>query len=232
AVGFTGGITFYDSLILDVADKSELDMVSSFGYSLGYLGGGLLFAVNVAMTVKPELFGLSGAAEAVRVSFLSVALWWAIFTIPLLLVVREQRATRLAPLAAVRAGLGELRGTLRHVRQYRAVMLFLGAYWLYIDGVNTIIKMAVDYGLALGFPASSLITALLLTQFVAFPSSLAFAWIGQRFGARAGIQLAVLVYLATTIWAYWLDHVLEFYAMATVIGLVQGGIQSLSRSFF
>lgn len=232
-LGFQGGIAFYDSLVIDVAEPRELDWVSSYGYALGYLGGGLLFALNVAMTLKPELFGLASAAEAVRISFLSVAVWWAVFSLPLFLFVRERKpAVPLGALAALRAGFGELWSTLRQLRRYRPVALFLAAYWLYIDGVNTVIKMAVDYGLALGFPASSLIAALLLTQFVAFPSSLAFAWIGQRFGARAGIQLAVLVYLATTIWAYWLDHVLEFYAMATVIGLVQGGIQSLSRSFF
>jgi MFS transporter, UMF1 family len=233
SVGFSGAIAFYDSLVLDVAEESELDLISSYGFAVGYLGGGLLFAVNVAMTLKPALFGLSGAAEAVRVSFVTVAVWWAVFTVPLLLFVRERKpAAPLGMVAAFRAGFGELFRTLGHLRQYRHLAIFLVAYWLYIDGVNTVIKMAVDYGLALGFPASSLIAALLLTQFVAFPASFAFAWIGRRWGARAGIQLGVLVYLATTIWAYWLDNVTEFYAMAVVIGLVQGGVQSLSRSFF
>jgi UMF1 family MFS transporter len=233
SVGFSGAIAFYDSLVLDVAEERELDLVSSYGFAVGYLGGGLLFAVNVAMTLKPGLFGLSGAAQAVRVSFLSVAVWWAVFTLPLLLFVRERKPEQpLAFGAAFRAGFGELFRTLGHLRQYRHLVLFLAAYWLYIDGVNTVIKMAVDYGLALGFPASSLIAALLLTQFVAFPASFAFAWIGRRLGARTGIQLGVLVYLATTVWAYWLDNVTEFYAMAIVIGLVQGGVQSLSRSFF
>jgi MFS transporter, UMF1 family len=233
SIGFSGGIAFYDSLVLDVAEERELDLVSSAGFAIGYLGGGLLFALNVVMTLKPELFGLSGAAEAVRVSFLSVAVWWAVFSLPLLLFVRERRPA--APLgvgAAFRAGFGELFRTLGHLRQYRHIVIFLAAYWLYIDGVNTVIKMAVDYGLALGFPSSSLIAALLLTQFVAFPASFAFAWIGRRFGTRTGIQLGVLVYLATTVWAYWLDNVTEFYMMATIIGLVQGGVQSLSRSYF
>jgi UMF1 family MFS transporter len=112
------------------------------------------------------------------------------------------------------------------------LVLFLVAYWLYIDGVNTVIKMAVDYGLALGFEASSLITALLITQFVGFPAALAFGWIGDRLGARAGIMIAIAIYLGTTIWGYFLDNVAEFYMLAIIIGLVQGGIQSLSRSFF
>jgi UMF1 family MFS transporter len=132
----------------------------------------------------------------------------------------------------MRAGWQELWNTVGHLRNYRELVLFLIAYWLYIDGVNTVIKMAVDYGLALGFEAKSLITALLITQFVGFPAALAFGWLGDRLGARTGILIAIAVYLATTLWAYFLDNVGEFYAMAIVIGLVQGGIQSLSRSFY
>ncbi|HTV17442.1 MAG TPA: MFS transporter [Polyangiaceae bacterium] len=233
SVGFSGGATFADSLLLDVAEKPEFDLVSAYGYSVGYLGGGLLFAVNVWMTLSPATFGLSDAATAVRVSFLSVAIWWAVFTVPLLLWVRERQAV--APLsfgAALRAGVRELRSTFAHIRQYRALMLFLAAFWLYIDGVNTVIKMAVDYGMSIGLEAKSLITALLITQFVGFPAALAFGWIGKRFGTKTGLLLAIAVYLGTTIWAYWLDSVGEFYAMAIVIGLVQGGVQSLSRSFY
>ncbi len=233
ALGFSGGATFYDSLLLDVAEDKELDLVSGFGYAIGYLGGGLLFLLNVIMTLQPQLFGLADTAAAVRMSFLTVAIWWALFTLPLLLFVRERRALApLGPLAAMRAGWRELIETVRHLRGYRSVVLFLVAYWLYIDGVNTVIKMAVDYGLALGFEASSLITALLITQFVAFPAALAFGWLGKRSGPRLGILVCIVVYLGVTIWAYWLDEVTEFYTMAVVIGLVQGGIQSLSRSYY
>jgi MFS transporter, UMF1 family len=233
SVGFSGGCTFCDSLMMDVSEPREFDMVSAYGFSLGYLGGGLLFAVNVLMTLKPELFGLENAAAAVRVSFLSVGVWWAVFTLPLWFWVKEQNPPRpLAAKSALLHGFSELKSTLSQLRQYRALSLFLAAYWLYIDGVNTVIKMAVDYGLALGFEAKSLITALLLTQFVAFPAALAFGWLGNRFGTRRGILLAIAVYLGITIWACWLDNVKEFYAMAIGIGLVQGGIQSLSRSFF
>jgi MFS transporter, UMF1 family len=233
SMGYAGGATFVDSLMLDVAEPREFDVVSAYGYALGYLGGGLLFAVNVWMTLQPQVFGLADAASAVRVSFLSVAVWWAIFTIPLLLWVRERKTGPALPLGkAFRSGWAELAATLRHLRSYRALTLFLAAYWLYIDGVNTIIKMAVDYGLALGFESKSLITALVLTQFVGFPAALAFGWIGKRFGTRQGILLAIAIYLLITIWAYWLDNVSEFYAMAVVIGLVQGGVQSLSRSFY
>ncbi|HWO08014.1 MAG TPA: MFS transporter [Polyangiaceae bacterium] len=233
SVGFSGGATFADSLLLDVAEPDELDVVSAYGYSVGYLGGGLLFAVNVWMTLSPATFGLPDAAAAVRASFLSVALWWAVFTLPLLLFVRERRAVApLAPLAALAAGFRELGSTLGHIRRYRTLMIFLAAFWLYIDGVNTVIKMAVDYGMSIGLEPKSLITALLLTQFVAFPAALVFGWVGKRFGTRKGLLIAIGVYLLTTIWAYWLDSVAEFYAMAVVIGLVQGGVQSLSRSFY
>jgi UMF1 family MFS transporter len=233
SVGFWGGVTFADSLLLDVAEPAEFDVVSSYGYSVGYLGGGLLFAANVWMTLSPSTFGLADAAAAVRVSFLSVAIWWAIFTLPLLAFVRERHAVaRLSTFAALSAGLRELSTTLGHIRRYRTLMLFLAAFWLYIDGVNTVIKMAVDYGMSIGLEAKSLITALLITQFVAFPAALAFGWLGKRWGTRNALLLAIGVYLLTTIWAYWLDSAAEFYAMAVVIGLVQGGVQSLSRSFY
>ncbi|HKE44462.1 MAG TPA: MFS transporter [Steroidobacteraceae bacterium] len=232
-VGFWGGTTFYDSLLPDVAEERELDVVSSYGYALGYLGGGLLFLINVVMTLKPQLFGLADAGEAVRVSFLSVAVWWALFTIPLLLFVRERKpATPLRPLAAMRAGWSELWRTIGHLRAYRALTLFLVSYWLYIDGVNTIIKMAVDYGLSLGFDSKSLIVALLVTQFVAFPASLFFGWVGKRFGPRFGIQVCIVAYFGVTVWGYFLQTVAQFYTLAVIIGLVQGGIQSLSRSYF
>lgn len=233
AVGFAGGLTFSDALMLDVAEPHELDVVSAYGYALGYLGGGLLFALNVWMTLSPATFGLADAAAAVRVSFVMVALWWAVFTLPLLLFVRERQPRQaLGPRRALAAGLRELGTTLGHLRQYKTVSLFLAAYWLYIDGVNTVIKMAVDYGLSLGFEAKQLITALLITQFVAFPAALGFGWLGKHWGTRRALLLAIAVYVGVTIWAYWMDRVAEFYAMAVVVGLVQGGVQSLSRSFF
>jgi UMF1 family MFS transporter len=233
SVGFSGGATFNDSLLLDVAEKPEFDLVSAYGYSVGYLGGGLLFAVNVWMTLSPSTFGLPDAAVAVRVAFLSVAIWWSVFTVPLLVFVRErQPASAFSLGAALRAGFREVGTTLGHIRKYRNLSLFLVAFWLYIDGVNTVIKMAVDYGMSIGLETKSLITALLITQFIGFPAALAFGWIGKRLGTKTGLLIAIGVYLLTTIWAYWLDSTTEFYAMAIVIGLVQGGVQSLSRSFY
>ena len=233
SLGFWGGNQFYDSLITDVAERDEYDLVSGYGYSLGYLGGGVLFAVNVMMATQPALFGIADAGTAVKLSFVSVGIWWLVFTIPLLLYVREHRSAPPLPMMqAIRAGGRELIETIRHLRGDRTLMFFLLAYWFYIDGVNTIIKMAVDYGLSLGLEQESLIKALLLVQFVGFPAALLFGWLGKRIGARTGIFIAIGVYTAAAVYAYFLDTELEFFVLAIVIGLVQGGVQSLSRSLY
>ena len=233
SLGFWGGNQFYDSLLTDVAQESEYDLVSGYGYALGYLGGGLLFAVNVAMVTHPAWFGLANATDAVRWSFVSVAVWWMLFTFfPLTLVQERRTAQPLPALEAIRAGARELLLTIRSLRGETTLLWFLLAYWFYIDGVNTIIKMAVDYGLSLGLKQTSLITALLLVQFIGFPAAWAFGWLGQKIGARAGILIGIVVYAAIAGYAYFLKTETEFFVMALVIGLVQGGIQSLSRSLF
>jgi UMF1 family MFS transporter len=234
SLGFWGGIVFNDSLLLHVAEPHEYDLVSGFGYAMGYLGGGLLFAINVVMTQKPEWFGLANAAEAVRWSFVTVGAWWLLFALPCVLIVKERATPGAASswLDATRQGWRELAGTAREIRRYRVLVWFLAAYILYIDGVNTVIKMAVDYGLSLGFDQSHLIKALLLTQFVAFPAALGFGWLGSRIGARNGIFLAIGVYFAATCYAYFLQDAVDFYVLAFIVGLVQGGIQSLSRSYY
>ena len=233
SLGFWGGNQFYDSLLTDVSAEHEYDLVSGYGYAMGYLGGGLLFAVNVVMVLKPALFGLADAGEAVRWSFVTVGIWWAGFTLFTLLFVRERSTQPALPAGeAIRAGAAELFNTLRHLRGDQTLLMFLLAYWFYIDGVNTIIKMAVDYGLSLGLKQDSLITALLITQFVGFPAALAFGWLGKRTGPKTGLFIGIAVYTGAAAYAYFLDSEIEFYALAIVIGLVQGGVQSLSRSLF
>ena len=234
SLGFWGGIVFGDSLLLHVAEPDEYDLVSGYGYSLGYLGGGLLFAVNLLMTLEPGWFGLADVAEAVRWSFVSVGAWWVLFALPCAFLVRE-RGVRTAPApfgTMVRQAFAELVRTARDIVGRRHVLWFLLAYVIYIDGVNTVIKMAVDYGLSLGFEQSQLVLALLLTQFVAFPAALAFGWLGGRIGAPAGIFVALAVYVAATGYAYFMSDARDFYVLAVTIGLVQGGIQSLSRSHY
>jgi UMF1 family MFS transporter len=233
SLGFWGGNQFYDSLLTDVSAEHEYDLVSGYGYALGYLGGGLLFAVNVAMVQKPALFGLADKSEAVRWSFLTVGIWWAVFTIFTVTLVRERSTHAALPaLQAIRAGAAELSNTVRHLRGDSALLWFLLAYWFYIDGVNTIIKMAVDYGLSLGLKETSLITALLVVQFVGFPAALGFGWLGQKLGPRVGILIGIGVYSGIAGFAYFLQTETQFMVMAIIIGLVQGGVQSLSRSLF
>jgi MFS transporter, UMF1 family len=232
-MGFNGGIVFNDALLLDVSGPEELDRVSAFGYALGYLGGGLLFVINAVMYLKPAWFGIPDAPTAVQVSFLTVAVWWLLFTIPLMRRVHEQHRGDPPPMGkAIGAGLRELKNTIAHARQHRVVLLFLVAYWFYIDGVNTIIKMAVDFGLAIGLDAGSLLIALLVTQFVAFPASLFFGWLGTRIGPKRGILIGLVVYAGISIYANFLSTTREFFAMAVAVGLVQGGVQSLSRSLY
>ncbi len=233
-IGFAGANIFYDSLLPSVAPPGRIDRVSSLGYALGYLGGGLLFLINVLMTLMPERFGLADAGQAVRWAFVSVALWWGGFTLFTVAWVPEPTPSR-APASvggALRAGVRQLAGTFRKIRHLKTVALFLLAYWFYIDGVDTIIRMAVDYGLSLGFAADSLIVALLLVQFVGFPAALAFGRLGERWGVRRSIYLAIGIYALVTLWATRMAAVWEFYALAGAIGLVQGGIQALSRSYY
>ncbi len=233
SIGFAAANIFYDALIVNVAHNEHLHYVSSLGFGLGYLGGGLLFAVNVMMTLWPQRFGLADSAQAVRLSFVLVAAWWAVFTIPLMLFVSEsRRPDRASGRAAVAAGLRQLAATVRQLRQRRTVWLFLLAYWCYIDGVYTIARMAVDYGMALGFDPHSLIVALLITQFVGFPAALAFGHAGERLGAKPAILASIAVYAGATVWSSFMTEVWEFYALAAMIGMVQGGVQSLSRSFY
>ena len=233
AIAFSGANVFYDSLIVDVAEKYELDRVSALGYALGYIGGGILFAINVLMTLYPEWFFLEDRAEAVRWSFLSVALWWGVFTLPVALFVHESGGSaRMGWAASAKAGWQQLGDTLHHLRQLRQVWLFLVAYFLYIDGVNTVAHMAVDYGLSLGFDSGVLITALLLSQFIAFPAALIAGWLGEKLGAKRIIIASITIYAAVCIWSSTMQDASDFYWLAGAIGLVMGGIQALSRSMY
>jgi len=232
-IGYSGGNVFYDALITGVASERKMNVVSALGYSLGYLGGGTLFAVNIWMTLKPETFGFADASAAVRFSFLTVGIWWAVFTIPLILFVREPSGLqRSSGLGAITAGLAQVRATFRGIRQDRTLLVFLLAYWFYIDGVDTIVRMAVDCGLSLGFESNDLIVALLIVQFVGFPAALAYGYLGNRIGAKRGIFLAIAIYIGITIWGAFMRNEREFYLLAIAIGLVQGGIQALSRSYY
>jgi UMF1 family MFS transporter len=233
-IGFSGANIFYDSLLVNVACENKLDIVSALGYALGYLGGGALFALNVFMVLHPTTFGLADKQEAVRWSFVTVGAWWALFTIPLLVFVPEPKTevTKGSSLEIIKAGLGQLLQTFHEIRNVKAAALFLLGYWLYIDGVDTVVQMAVDYGQALHFPTEDLIGALLVTQFVGFPAALVFGKLGEKLGAKTAILIGLSVYVGVCVWGYFMQSPREFYGLAVVVGLVQGGVQALSRSLY
>lgn len=230
-IGFSGANVFYDAMLPMLAPKSQQHSLSALGFSLGYLGGGLLFLINVAMTLKPSLFGLSNAAEAVRWSFMSVAVWWFVFTIPLLFYVKDKDQARDNTIT-VSNSLSNLLATAKRVFANKNVAIFLLAYWFYIDGLATIIRMAVDYGMSIGLPSNDLIVALLIVQFVGFPATLVFGRIGNKHGAKFGLWIGLCAYLLATFAAAFMQTSLHFYILAVVLGLVQGGVQSLSRSLY
>ena len=233
-IGFSGANVFYDSLLPGIVGEDKIDYVSGLGFSMGYLGGGLLFLVNVLMTLMPQKFGLPDAATAVRYAFISVALWWGLFTLFTIFWVPETKNSAAADKREniLVAGFRQFTDTFKKIRHLKMVFLFLLAYWFYIDGVDTIIRMAVDYGLSLGFESNDLIVALLIVQFVGFPAALIFGKLGELWSVRKSIYLAIAIYMGITVWGMMMTQKHEFYVLAVVVGLVQGGIQALSRSYY
>lgn len=233
-VGLNCASLFYDSLLLDVTDKENMDMVSSAGFSLGYLGCGLLFLLNVFMVQKPALFGLENAASAVKVSFILTSGWWIVFSIPLFVYVKEPVYSKIRGMPAIISdSFFKLKKTSLKIIKTPSLIFFFLAYWLYIDGVHTFVLMAVDFGLAIGFSSSSLMVALIVVQFVAFPSALLFGLLARRFGSYKMILCGILIYvLVSGIGSLTLKTQTGYIILAGISGLAQGGIQALSRSYF
>ncbi|MEN6479872.1 MAG: MFS transporter [Anaerolineales bacterium] len=232
SIGNSGANVFYDSLLPHVARPDEIDQVSARGYAFGYLGGGILLAVNLLWYLKPGWFGLADSAAAVRASFVSVAVWWAIFSIPLFRRVPEPPPAATSPRAPVREAFARLAQTFHEIRRYRQLFLFLVAFWLYADGIGTIIKMATIYGAEIGIGTSDLAGALLLTQIVGVPMTLAFGRLAKRLGPKQSIYLALAIYTLICIGGYFMSQAWHFWVLAGVVGIVQGGSQALSRSLF
>jgi UMF1 family MFS transporter len=234
AVGFSGGNVFYDSLIVSVSDDENRNRVSALGYSLGYLGGGLLFLINVAMFLNPTLFGIETQSNAVLLSFFMVAVWWTLFSIPLVRNVKEEVSKHNEPpfFQAISQSFGDVYQTLIEVKKYKNVAIFLLAYWFYMDGIDTIVRMATAYGTDIGLEASSMITALLLTQFVAFPSTLIFGYFADQVGFKKILSFGILIYILISIFASQITTDTGFYIIAIVVGLVMGGVQAVSRAYF
>lgn len=226
SIGFFASYSFNDALLVQVAEAAESDRVSSFGFAMGYLGGGLLFLLNVLMALYPHRFGLADATAATRAAFISVALWWGLFCLPLFRYVPE------APPVEEATGWRELWDTLKNVLRNRPVLQFLIAYWLYIDAIGTLQQMAVDFGAKLGFSTNTLITALLMVQFISFPAAWGFGPLAAWIGTKRAIYLGLAVFGLLSIGAYFMRTERQFYEMAVGVALVQGGVQALSRSYF
>ena len=214
--------------------KKERNRVSALGFSLGYLGGGILFLLNVVMFLNPNWFGLENLIEAVLWSFMSVAIWWFVFSLPIYLKVKEpiQNIDRKPIYRVISEAFRNLLNTARSIKKYKSAVIFLLAYFLYMDGVDTIIRMATSYGSDIGLSATSMIQALLLTQFVGFPATLVFGYYADKFGYKYSLSFAIIVYIFVVLFSAQMDTALEFYVVASVVGLVQGGVQAISRSFF
>jgi UMF1 family MFS transporter len=233
-IGFSGGNVFYDSLLINVSSDQNRNRVSALGYSLGYLGGGFLFVLNVAMYQSPEFFGLKSITEAVLFSFLSVSVWWGVFSIPIFRFVNEDPINKVEIKATnlFIESLQRVISTFKDIRQYKTLSLFLLAYWLYMDGVDTIVRMALAYGADIGLDASDMILALIITQFVGFPATILYGILGDKLGLKLMLSVGIIGYIFVTIFSIFITNISGFYFLATVIGLFQGGVQSISRTIF
>jgi len=231
AIGFYCANVFYDSLLSRVAGPGEMDYLSAKGYALGYLGGGLLLAVNMAMILFPKVFFIPDSLLATRVTFVTVALWWFVFSLPVFKYVREEGHSRIS-FEAVKMGFERLRKTFGEISKYRELSKFLLAFWLYNDGISTIILMATIYGRDVGIGMTHLIGALLLTQFVAFPFSFLFGRMTLAIGPKRAIFTGITIYTIIIALAYFMNSAIHFWILAAMVGTVQGGTQAISRSLY
>jgi UMF1 family MFS transporter len=235
-IGITAAFVFYDSLLPHIARDDELDRVSTAGYALGYLGGGLLLVINMLWIAKPHWFGLADAGVASRASLVSVAIWWTVFSIPLYRGVREPArradAAESRDSGALRAAFRRLVGTFHELRRFRPAFLLMLAFFLYSDGINTIIRMASLYGAQIGIEPLHLLGALVLVQFVGIPCSFAFGQLAAKIGTQRAIFASLAVYVVVALLGHRMTTARDFYVLAGLVALVQGGSQALSRSLF
>lgn len=232
-IGFSSANIFYDAFLPEIANEEEIDKVSSYGFAFGYIGGGILLAINILMILKHSWFGMPNAAVASQVSFATVGVWWFIFSIPLFKNIHEEKKeTTKRDRSYIAIGFSRVGNTLKDIRHYKHLLIFLLAFWMYNDGISTIIKMATIYGRDIGIDSNSLIVALLITQFVGIPCTFFFGWLAKKITAKKALYITLYAYLGIVVLGYFMSSALHFYLLAVCVGLVQGGAQSLSRSIF
>ncbi|MYL51134.1 MFS transporter [Halobacillus litoralis] len=232
-IGFSGANVFYDAFLPEIANEKDIDRISAAGFTLGYVGGGVLLAINLLMIMKYEWFGLPSTLIGTKLAFLSVGIWWFVFSIPLMKnVVEEKKMQQKRESSYVAIGFQRLGRTWKELRQFKQLLIFLLAFWLYNDGISTIIKMATIYGRDIGIDSTSLITALLITQFVGIPCTFFFGWLAGKITPKRALMLSLSIYLVIVALGYFMTSALHFYILAVCVGFVQGGAQALSRSIF
>ncbi len=236
-IGFQAANIFYESLLPHIASDKEIHRVSTAGYAIGYIGGGVLLAINLVWIMKPEMFGFADKTSATRFSFVSVAMWWAVFSVPLMRWVPEPPSSEnvvnhVGLGTALRATFRELKRTFSNVRQYRSAFIFLLAFWAFSDGIGTIMKMATIYGLEVGLQQNDLIAAILMVQFVGIPATFFIGALADRIGPKNTLYITLAVYTGVTFVAYFMTTSFEFWILAGGVALVQGGSQALSRSIY
>lgn len=233
-VGFECSVLFYDSFLPKITTPDRMDFISSVGYSMGYVGCAILFVFNIFMVSRPELFGLADAGEAIRWSFVSVAVWWFLFSLPLMFFVHEgSESDEARPVVSVRLLFAEILRMVKLIAKTPHIVLFLIAYWLYIDGMHSFIRMASDFGLSIGLPASALMKSILLVQLIAFPSALIYGWLAHRIGAFPCILSGIGIYIIISLFGPMNISTPESYTFfALLTGIPLGCLQALSRSYY
>lgn len=228
--GFSGSLIFYDSMLGDVTDDERVDNVSSQGYAWGYIGSCIPFIACLVLVLGADKIGI-GIEAAMGISFAVVATWWIVMTLPLLKTYKQKHYVERNP-GAVRESFVRLGTTIKNVKKERKIFLFLMAFFFYIDGVYTIIDMATAYGTALGLDSTGLLLALLVTQFVAFPFAIIFGRLSEKYDTANLITVCIFAYIGIAAFAMFLRTQWQFWVLAVLVGMFQGGIQALSRSYF
>lgn len=221
----------YDKILTKITTPNNFSIISNQGYAWGYFGGGALFLLNALMSIYPSSFGLASQAEAIRVSFLMVSIWWLLFLIPLFLNFKENK-TEKHSMSVFSSSFKNIFKTLKSVYQYKNAFLFLIAFFLFIDGAHTVIYLASTFALNLGLETSSIIQALILVQFVAFPATLLWGYVANKYGDKLVLYITITSYICIIIYSTTLSSAIEFYLLAAWVGFVQGGIQGSSRGMF
>ena len=227
---FSASNVLYDKILVQITSPDLFSKISGYGYAWGYFGGGLLFLINALMSLNPELFGLSTQAEAIRWSFITVSVWWTIFLLPISITFKDRTISSSKKILS--SSINSIFTSLKSISKYRNVFIFLIAFFLFIDGVHTVMALASTFALNLGLDTSSIIIALILVQFVAFPSTLMWSYVAQKRGDKLVINISIVIYIGIILYSFSLSNSTEFYILAALVGFVQGGIQGSSRSLF